>query len=58
MSSSWKRLYGWPVKTLTQTRGRRSRRPLAASLWGLAFAFGPHAAKRTEPELELKERQY
>lgn len=45
------------VKTLTETRGQRSYRPLAASLWGFAFAFSLRAAERTESDLELKQTQ-
>ena len=28
-----------PARTLTETQGHRSRRPLAASLWGFRFKF-------------------
>ena len=49
------RLACGPVKTLTETRGQGSHRPLAASLWG--FASHLHAADGPEPELELKQRQ-
>lgn len=44
-----------PVKTLTETQGQRSYRPLAALLW--SFASHLHAADRTEPDLEVKQRQ-
>lgn len=49
------RLACGPVKTLTETKGQRSHRPLAASLRG--FASHLHAADRTGPELGLKQRQ-
>lgn len=44
-----------PVKTLTETKGQRSTRPLAASLWGFASHF--HAVDRTVPELGLKQEE-
>lgn len=50
------RLACGPVKTLTETRGRRSRRPLAASLLGFASHLCSRTRNRTRAAAKTRAR--